>query len=76
MQERVEIERDVREEERGPGLSVRGHALEQSQGIADPVGLVGVQDGWVNRRVDVDDFLLLIEKIKLTVKSELKTTSG
>jgi hypothetical protein len=66
VQERVEIERDVREEERGPGLGVRGHALEQSQGIADPVGLVGVQHGWVNRRVDVDDFLLR-KKIKMFI---------
>ena len=58
MQEWIEIERDVRQEERGPGLRVRGHALEQSEGIADPVRLMGTQYGWVNRRVDVDDFLL------------------
>ena len=57
MQERVEVQRDVREQEGRSCLGVRGNALQQCQGVADPVGLVSCQHGRVDRWVDVDDFL-------------------
>ena len=34
-----------------------GDTLEEGEGVADPVGLVGGEHGRVNGRVDVDDLL-------------------
>ena len=57
MKERVEVQRDVGKKEWRPCFSVRGNALQQCQGVANPVGLVSCQHGRVDRWVDVDDFL-------------------
>lgn len=57
VQERVEEERDVRLQEDGTGLGVAGHALQQGEGVAHAIGLVGGERGRIDRRVDVDDLL-------------------
>lgn len=57
MEERVEVERDVGEEEGRPGVGVGGDTLEEGESIADPVALVGSEDGGVDGWVDVDNFL-------------------
>ena len=36
---------------------MRGDTLEEGEGVADPVGLVGGEHGRVDGRVDVDDLL-------------------
>ena len=40
-----------------PGVGVGGHALQEGEGVAHPVALVGGQHGGVDGRVDVDDLL-------------------
>ena len=40
-----------------PGVWMRGDTLEEGEGVADPVGLVGGQHGRVDGRIDVDDLL-------------------
>ena len=57
VEERVEVERDVGEEEGWPGVGVGGDTLEEGESIADPVTLVSSEDGGVDRRVDVNNFL-------------------
>ena len=57
MEEGVEIEGNVREQERGPGVGVRGDTLQQRKRVAHPVGLMRRQGRRVDCRVNVDDFL-------------------
>ena len=59
VEEGVEVEGDVSQEEGRPGVGVGGHALQQGQGVAHSVALVGRQDGGVDGRVDVDDLLIM-----------------
>lgn len=46
-----------------PRLHVRGHTLQQRQGVTHSVGLMSRQRSGVNRGVDVHDFLLRISKL-------------
>ena len=57
VEEWVEIEGNVREQKRGPGVGVRGDTLQQRQRVAHPVGLMRRQGRRVDRRINVDDFL-------------------
>ena len=57
MKEGVEVERNVREQERGPGVRVRGDTLQQGQRVTHSVGLMRRQGRRVDSRVNVDDFL-------------------
>lgn len=50
------VSRHTVQEERS-GVVVRGHALEKGEGIAHSVGGSGSELGWVEQRVDRDDFL-------------------
>ena len=59
VEEGVEVEGDVSEEEGRPGVGVGGDALEQGQGVAHSVALVGGQHGRVDGWVDVDNFLII-----------------
>ena len=58
VEEGVEVEGDVSQEEGRPGVGVRGHALQQGQGVADSVALVGRQHRRVDCWVDVDNLLI------------------
>jgi hypothetical protein len=49
--------RDVRGEEESAGVVVRGDALQQRQGVADPVGGVDRQRGRAQQRINGDDLL-------------------
>ncbi len=57
VKEGVEVEGDVSEEKGWARVCVWGDALEQRQGVAHPVRLVGGQGRRVDRWIDVDDFL-------------------
>ena len=59
VEEGVEVEGDVSEEEGRPGVGVGGDALEEGQGVAHSVALVGGQHGGVDGWVDVDNFLII-----------------
>ena len=57
MKEGVEVEGNVCEQERGPGVRMRGDTLQQRQCVTHPVGLMCRQGRRVDSWVNVDDFL-------------------
>mmetsp|Transcript_25140 Transcript_25140/g.52069 ORF Transcript_25140/g.52069 Transcript_25140/m.52069 type:complete len:349 (+) Transcript_25140:249-1295(+) len=57
VEEGVEVEGDVGREEESAGVGVGGHALEEGQGVAHPVGGVGREGRGGEEGVDADDFL-------------------